>query len=109
MDGLMILAVLFVLFLLAGGLLSFSNFSTIRQLRREIATLKNLVNLQSGQINRLNKQVGSGDEKSDTTETSQPQENAPVTKRANACFRPGICSCFRVFAIFTVGKINREQ
>ncbi|OFC69297.1 DUF2339 domain-containing protein [Alteromonas confluentis] len=79
MDGLMILAVLFVLFLLAGGLLSFSNFSTIRQLRREIATLKNLVNLQSGQINRLNKQVGSGDEKSDTTETSQPQENAPVT------------------------------
>ena len=48
MDGLMILAVLFVLFLLAGGLLSFSNFSTIRQLRREIATLKNLLVYSGG-------------------------------------------------------------
>ncbi len=53
MDGLTVLVALFILFLLAGGILSFANFATIRQLRREIVALKNLVNLQSGQIKRL--------------------------------------------------------
>ncbi|MDG6099454.1 DUF2339 domain-containing protein [Alteromonas sp. ZYF713] len=70
MDWL-ILVVFIGLFLITGAILSFSNRSTINELRREIKVLQEHINLQARQIGRLNSLISSHRPASESTDPSE--------------------------------------
>ncbi|WP_296053675.1 DUF2339 domain-containing protein [uncultured Alteromonas sp.] len=82
MDWL-ILVVFIGLFLITGAILSFSNRSTINELRREIKVLQEHINLQARQIGRLNSLISSDRAAPGAIEPSQYQtsqdESLPET------------------------------
>ena len=70
MDWL-ILVVFIGLFLITGAILSFSNRSTLNELRREIKVLHEHINLQARQIGRLNSLISSQRAASESIEPSE--------------------------------------